>query len=150
VGCLPLSFILLQKIPQVSESSHPHPRPLFCCNQHALSKTKHLAGQWYCTPLIPALGRQRQAWISEFKASLIYRVSSRTARATQRNPVSKNQNQNQNQTKQNNPPKDKNKKTQTKNKQTRHLIVLAQNLSRADIIRRDTETLLVASKSLLS
>jgi hypothetical protein len=27
--------------------------------------------------------------ISEFKASLIYRVSSRTARATQRNPVSK-------------------------------------------------------------
>jgi hypothetical protein len=29
-------------------------------------------------------GRQ----ISEFKASLVYRVSSRTARATQRNPVS--------------------------------------------------------------
>jgi hypothetical protein len=30
--------------------------------------------------------------ISEFEASLVYRVSSRTARATQRNPVSKNQN----------------------------------------------------------
>jgi uncharacterized membrane protein len=30
-------------------------------------------------------------WISEFKASLVYKVSSRTARATQRNPVSKNQ-----------------------------------------------------------
>jgi hypothetical protein len=29
-------------------------------------------------------------WISEFQASLVYRVSSRTARATQRNPVSKN------------------------------------------------------------
>jgi hypothetical protein len=29
--------------------------------------------------------------ISEFKASLVYRVSSRTTRATQRNPVSKNQ-----------------------------------------------------------
>jgi hypothetical protein len=28
--------------------------------------------------------------ISEFEASLVYRVSSRTARATQRNPVSKN------------------------------------------------------------
>jgi hypothetical protein len=28
--------------------------------------------------------------ISEFKASLVYRVSSRTATATQRNPVSKN------------------------------------------------------------
>jgi hypothetical protein len=39
-------------------------------------------------PLIPALGRQRQG-ISEFEASLVYRVSSRTARATQRNPVSK-------------------------------------------------------------
>jgi len=31
------------------------------------------------------LGRQR--WISEFKASLIYRVSSRTSRTTQRIPV---------------------------------------------------------------
>jgi hypothetical protein len=34
-------------------------------------------------------GRGRR--ISEFRASLVYRVSSRTARATQRNPVSKNQ-----------------------------------------------------------
>jgi hypothetical protein len=32
-------------------------------------------------------GRGRQ--ISEFEASLVYRVSSRTARATQRNPVRK-------------------------------------------------------------
>jgi hypothetical protein len=32
-------------------------------------------------------GRGRQ--ISEFEASLVYRVSSRTARATKRNPVSK-------------------------------------------------------------
>jgi hypothetical protein len=31
----------------------------------------------------------RGRWSSEFKASLVYRVSSRTARATQRNPVSK-------------------------------------------------------------
>jgi hypothetical protein len=28
-------------------------------------------------------------WISEFKASLLYKVSSRTARAIQKNPVSK-------------------------------------------------------------
>jgi hypothetical protein len=35
-------------------------------------------------------GRGRQ--ISEFKASLVYRVSSRIARAIQRNPVSKNKN----------------------------------------------------------
>jgi hypothetical protein len=42
---------------------------------------------WWHTPLIPALGKQ----ISEFEASLVYKVSSRTARATQKNPVSKNQ-----------------------------------------------------------
>jgi hypothetical protein len=34
-------------------------------------------------------GRGRGRWISEFKVSLYYRVSSRTARTTQRNPVSK-------------------------------------------------------------
>jgi hypothetical protein len=39
-------------------------------------------------PLIPALGRKRQV---DFEASLVYRVSSRTARATKRNPVWKNQ-----------------------------------------------------------
>jgi hypothetical protein len=42
-------------------------------------------------------GRGRQ--ISEFKASLVYRVSSRTARAIQRNPVSKNKNKQQQQKK---------------------------------------------------
>jgi hypothetical protein len=36
-------------------------------------------------------GRGRQ--ISEFEASLVYKVSSRSARAIQRNPVSKNQQQ---------------------------------------------------------
>jgi hypothetical protein len=48
-----------------------------------------LAGWWWHTPVIPALGRQRKA-DSEFKASLVYKVSSRTGRATQRHPVSKN------------------------------------------------------------
>jgi hypothetical protein len=37
-------------------------------------------------------GRGRQ--ISEFEASLVYRVSSRTARAIQRNSISKNKKQN--------------------------------------------------------
>jgi hypothetical protein len=34
----------------------------------------------------------RDRWISEFEASLVYKVSSRKARATQRNPVWKKQN----------------------------------------------------------
>ena len=36
-----------------------------------------------------ALGRQRQGDLCELEASLVYRVSSRSARATQRNPDSK-------------------------------------------------------------
>jgi hypothetical protein len=44
------------------------------------------AGQWWCTPLILLGGRSR--WIFELEARLVYRVSSRTARGTQRNPVS--------------------------------------------------------------
>jgi hypothetical protein len=48
----------------------------------------------------------RGRWISEFEASLVYRVSSRTARATQRNPVSKK-------------PKPKNQKKKKKTKKTK-------------------------------
>jgi hypothetical protein len=51
--------------------------------------------------LIPALERQARQ-ISEFEARLVYRVSSRTARAIQRNPVLK--------TKQNKKNKEKEKK----------------------------------------
>jgi hypothetical protein len=50
----------------------------------------------------------RDRWISEFEASLVYRVSSRTARATQRNPVSKNKTKQNKKT--NPPPKKKQKK----------------------------------------
>lgn len=35
--------------------------------------------------LIPGFGRQRQADLFEFKTSLVYKVGSRTARATWRN-----------------------------------------------------------------
>ena len=42
-------------------------------------------------PLIPALRRQKQA-ICESEASLVYRANSRTARATQGNPLLKNKN----------------------------------------------------------
>jgi hypothetical protein len=60
-------------------------------------------------------GRGRR--ISEFKASLVYRVSSRTARATQRNPVSKTKNK---QTNKKPKKKKKTKKTKTKTK-SKHL-----------------------------
>jgi hypothetical protein len=49
------------------------------------------------SPAVVALAFNPSTWEAEaggflkFKASLVYRVSSRTARATQRNPVSKNQ-----------------------------------------------------------
>jgi hypothetical protein len=62
-------------------------------------------------------GRQ----ISEFEASLVYKVSSRTAKATQRNPVSKNQKP----TKQTNKKKTKQKtKTTKKQKTTNQTICL--------------------------
>jgi hypothetical protein len=47
-------------------------------------KNRNPARQWWHIPLRPTLGKQRQA---EFEASLVYRVSSRIARAMQRNPV---------------------------------------------------------------
>jgi hypothetical protein len=63
-------------------------------------------------------GRGRQ--ISEFEASLVYRVSSRTARATQRNPVSKHQKPKKQKTKQKQKQKQKQNKTKTnKTKQTK-------------------------------
>jgi hypothetical protein len=46
---------------------------------------------WWCSSLLPALGRQRESDLCEFKASPVYNVNSRTVRATQRNPVSKKQ-----------------------------------------------------------
>jgi hypothetical protein len=64
-------------------------------------------------------GRGRQ--ISEFEASLIYKVCSRTARATRRNPVSKNQKEKRKQ-------KTKNKKTKQnkKTQKTGEAVILMQ------------------------
>ena len=54
-------------------------------------KGQQVASQWWCMHLIPALGKQRQANLYEFKTSLVYRVCSRTTKAVaQRNPVSAN------------------------------------------------------------
>jgi hypothetical protein len=61
----------------------------------------------------------RGRWISEFKASLVYKVSSRTARAIQRNPVSKNKKQQNKQTNKQKTKKNK-KKTKQKSKKSAH------------------------------
>jgi hypothetical protein len=63
-------------------------------------------------------GRGRQ--ISEFKDNPVYRVSSRTARATQRNPVSKNQQQQQQQKTK----KQTNKKTKQKKADNFYMVIL--------------------------
>jgi hypothetical protein len=47
---------------------------------------------WWCTLLIPALGRQRQVGLYKPEARVVYRLSSRTVRDTWRNPVLRNQN----------------------------------------------------------
>jgi hypothetical protein len=52
-------------------------------NNSLKKKKKNSARQWWRMPSIPVLGRQRQA---EFEVSLVYRVSSMTTRAIQRNP----------------------------------------------------------------
>jgi hypothetical protein len=60
-------------------------------------------------------GRQ----ISEFKASLVYKVSSRTVRATQKNPVSKQTNKQTN--KKQKPKTKKQKPTKQKNQKKREM-----------------------------
>jgi hypothetical protein len=67
------------------------------------------AGWWWCMPLVPGFRRQ----ISEFKASLVYTVSSRTVRATQRNPVSKTNKQTNKHPTTRNPKKNKQTNKQT-------------------------------------
>jgi hypothetical protein len=56
----------------------------------------------------------RSRWIPEFEASLVYKVSPRTARAIQRNPVSKKQNKTKKQKKTKKKQKKKQKQKQTK------------------------------------
>jgi hypothetical protein len=59
--------------------------------------------------------------ISEFEASLVYRVSSRTARATQRNPVKTNKQTNKKPTNQ------PNKQTKKPQHQENNLIIKAED-----------------------
>lgn len=50
-------------------------------------KIKEQGQAWWCTPFIPALEKQRQVNLCEFKAIPVYIASSKITRATRRNPV---------------------------------------------------------------
>jgi hypothetical protein len=92
----------------VARKPHREPRKALL-DSYSTSRSEAVGRAWWRTPLIPALrGRGRQ--ISESEASLVYRVSSRTARVTQRNPIS---NKTKQKTKKN---KNKNKKQTNKQK----------------------------------
>ena len=67
-----------------SETRHPFGINAYTRAKHSLLKNKNNPGG-VVHALSPSTGRQRQADLCEFEASLYYRVSSRTAR----NPVSK-------------------------------------------------------------
>jgi hypothetical protein len=82
----------------------------FKCNKNEI-RNSHRAGHGG-TCLLSQHSGSRGRRISEFKASLVYKVSSGTARATQRNPVSK---------------KTKNKKQTKKRSSHRHVFFLCVN-----------------------
>jgi hypothetical protein len=65
---------------------HPHQEPTIVTFVNLQKGSTGCGGTHFYSQHSGGRGR----WISEFKASLVYRVSSRTARTTQRNPVSKN------------------------------------------------------------
>jgi hypothetical protein len=44
-------------------------------------RSNEIGQVWWCMPLSPALGRERQADLCEYQVSLIHIVSSRTTRA---------------------------------------------------------------------
>ena len=76
--CVPLMSISCALAPGLGPSQKP------------ILKATIRPQAWRYAVLISALGRQRQAELCEFEASLVYRVSSRTSKITYRNPVSNN------------------------------------------------------------
>jgi hypothetical protein len=64
---------------------HPYAEKIYNGNEQEVVVTH--------TFLISALGRQGHVDFYEFEANLAYRVSSRTARTTQKDPVFKNMNE---------------------------------------------------------
>jgi hypothetical protein len=69
--------LLFEKKPEDQELSN---QPISKCWVQCQTLSQKVDGlRTRCTPLIPALGRQRQVGLCEFDARLVYRVSYRTA-----------------------------------------------------------------------
>jgi hypothetical protein len=81
-----LNTILRDQNKQTKQIQNP-PKKIKIKNNLVL-KSKHAHQMNGLIPLIPALWKEKQV-ISEVRASLVYITSFRTARSTQRNPVSK-------------------------------------------------------------
>jgi hypothetical protein len=60
------------------------------CYYHPISKKLLFELVWAGTPFVPACGKQRQAHLQESEFIMDYKVNSRTAKVTQKNPVQKN------------------------------------------------------------
>lgn len=58
------------------------------CNNTFMSFIKRYFCQMWHLPLIPSPGKKKQVEFWEFEASLVYKVSCRTTRATQRETLS--------------------------------------------------------------
>lgn len=68
-------------------------RPRVWSRRRLSLRSLHFSPTRFCTPLIPILGSQRQVDLWEFKASLVYTISYRTARSVTRvSPVLENDN----------------------------------------------------------
>jgi hypothetical protein len=83
-------FPLIERPFQTSGSTGIHGKMVFALNDNKSMRVEIQAGRGTICPEFQHSGGSC-GWISKFKASLIYKVSSRTVKAIQRNPVSKNQ-----------------------------------------------------------
>jgi hypothetical protein len=81
----------------------------------------------------------RSRWISEFKPSLVYRMSSRTARATQRNPISEKKKKTQKKPTKKQTNNNKNKNNKRKERKRKENLIVQKFKKREKIL---TETLL--------
>jgi hypothetical protein len=79
--------------PEINKSDFIELKQFFTAKETINSEKRELtAKQQWCVSLTSTPGRQRQAGLCELEAILVYRVSFRIARHTQRNSVFKIQN----------------------------------------------------------